>query len=152
MGLLLLILVRASMPSYPIDSPPHISPPIAAMREGRRLYQESVLYFDVGSYYEAIVDLEKAFTLTGADELLFNLALCHAQLDNVFVARRYLQLYLKGDKKRQKEAQVVRLSSELLQKIDEEYDALGLYFVYDPHTHYLGWMRRSIPTMVGGTP
>lgn len=64
------------------------------MERGRLHFQAGASYYEAGDYEDALREFTRAYELSRRPELLFNLHLCHQQLDQLDLAVQRLAEYL----------------------------------------------------------
>lgn len=82
--------------------------------------------YDAGDFEFALNEFTITYSTFPAPELLWDLALTHYRLDNVYTARWYLRQYAKTFHAKNNPAKAERLGALLAKTIEEDYDALGL--------------------------
>lgn len=88
-------------------------------------------YYDQGDYINALASLEAAWKALPMPVILYDLALTHYKLDNVYTARRYLRAFVKTSHAAKYPQKVNQLSDKIAAAIDEDYEAQGLDFACD---------------------
>lgn len=94
-------------------------------------------YFNRAEYENALDAFEASYKAMPLPAILFDLALTHFKLDNVYLAREYLRMFLRHvamgseDRKRAE-----RLGDKLASLVEEDMEALGLSHAcdYNPKT------------------
>lgn len=87
---------RADQPTAP-TSPPATAPPAggkAALDEARDRYRRGVRLYEEGDFQAALVEFRRAYELSPAFQVLYNIGHVYRQLQNYAEALRWLERYL----------------------------------------------------------
>lgn len=66
----------------------------AAQERARRHFEAGSSHYDAGSYEDALREFERAYELSGRPQLLYNLSLCHRNLNQLEQSLSFLVRYL----------------------------------------------------------
>lgn len=88
-------------------------------------------YYEAGDYQNALGALQAAWEALPLPVILYDLALTHYKLDNVYAARRYLRAFCKTSHAAKYPAKVNALSDKIAAAIDEDYNAMGMDYAWD---------------------
>ncbi|HEY8310548.1 MAG TPA: hypothetical protein VIG47_08330 [Gemmatimonadaceae bacterium] len=94
-------------------------------------YRIGEQYYEDGDYQNALASLQSAWKALPLPVILYDLALTHYQLDNVYVAREYLRAFMRTSHAAKYPREVNMLAKKLIAAIDEDYQAMGLEFACD---------------------
>ena len=94
-------------------TPPAVGP---SNDEARRLAQRSIREYEASDFAPALVNAQKAFELSGAPELLFDIAQCHRALEHWKQAEFTFRNYLRRKPGASNRRQVLQLIAEMQAK------------------------------------
>lgn len=95
-------------------------------------------YYNDGKYDAALECFNEAWKTMPMPAILYDLALTHYRLDNVYIARQYLRAFMKTSHAAKYPEKVNSLANKLATAIDEDYTAMGMSFACDMQKHICG--------------